>query len=147
MSIISQPRDGKDTSRFPVADIFFFFLGGGGAWNIIFSLYGTLFWLPWEPIFKYFQCKIIISERPLYHYHGIRVKTEISLVNGKQSLWSNAVMVRGTYGPLPSHYGPLQLWSSTNIISHILNYSVVDGVVNHNSTLGEPLKTTKVDHK
>ena len=39
---------------------------------------------------------------------------------GKQSLWATAVMVQGTYGPLPSRYGPLQLWSSTHM-GHILN--------------------------
>ena len=44
---------------------------------------------------------------------------------GKQSLWATAVMVQGTYGPLPSRYGPLQLWSSTHM-GHILNGLVVD---------------------
>ena len=34
-------------------------------------------------------------------------------------------MVQGTYGPLPSRYGPLQLWSSTHM-GHILNGLVVD---------------------
>ena len=42
------------------------------------------------------------------------------LPSGKQSLWAAAVMVQGTYGPLPSRYGPLQLWSSTHM-GHILN--------------------------
>ena len=49
--------------------------------------------------------------------------------HGKQSLWATAVMVQGTYDPLLSRYGPLQLWSSTHM-GHILNGLVVDiGVV------------------
>ena len=44
---------------------------------------------------------------------------------GKQSLWTTTVMVQGTYGPLPSRYGPLQLWSSTHM-GHILNELGVD---------------------
>ena len=34
-------------------------------------------------------------------------------------------MVQGTYWPLPSCYGPLQLWSSTHM-GHILNELGVD---------------------
>ena len=39
---------------------------------------------------------------------------------GKQSLWATSVMVQVTYEPLPSRYGPLQLWSST-YNGHIVN--------------------------
>ena len=39
-----------------------------------------------------------------------------------------SVMVQVTYGPLPSRYGPLQLWSRTHM-DHIINELGVDILV------------------
>ena len=47
---------------------------------------------------------------------------EAFIVRGKQLLWTTTytIMVQGIYGPVPSCYGPLQLWSSTHM-GHMLN--------------------------
>ena len=37
-------------------------------------------------------------------------------------------MVQGTHGPQPSRYGPLQLWSSTYNMGHIVTLGVDIGV-------------------
>ena len=52
--------------------------------------------------------------------HTLLTSNKLTGHPGKQLLWITTVMVQGTYGPLQSHYGPLQLWSSTQK-GHILN--------------------------